>query len=161
MIFMKFKIWVISGVQLGHLTSTVKSLIWKQIAWDLYKSIAFLMLVLGKMLPSQMNLGIFHNLPKTTPKPTNSSLNRNVPTSSTLPPNYSIWAKGSTSQLFFWTLRGSAAPLGLKTLFWEPGRLGNHDFHEIWDFGHFGCSGEPPIPHCEIFNFKVNDMGPI
>ena len=55
----------------------------------------------GKMLPSQMNSGIFHNLQKTTPKPTNSSLNRNVPTSSTLPPNYSIRAKGSTSQSFY------------------------------------------------------------
>ena len=68
---------------------------------DLYNSIAFLIFYPGEILPSQVNLGMFHNLRKTTSKHINTSLNRNVPTSSTLPPNYSIRAKGSTSQLLY------------------------------------------------------------
>ena len=52
----------------------------------------------GKIPPSKMNLGIFHNLEKTTPHPIKTSIILEVPTSSTLPPNYSIRAKGSTSQ---------------------------------------------------------------
>ena len=48
-----------------------------------------------------MNLGIFHNLGKTTPHPIKTSIILKVPTSSTLPPNYSIRAKGSTSQSLY------------------------------------------------------------
>ena len=34
-------------------------------------------------------------------------------------------------------------------------------FHEILDFGHFGCSAWSPNLHCEILNLKANRMGPI
>ena len=98
MIFMIFQILVTSGTQGGHLPLTGKSSYEFQMGWEYAQTIDLLMLDPGKIPPSKMNLGIFHNLEKTTPHLTKTSIILEVPTSSTLPPNYSIRAKGSTSQ---------------------------------------------------------------
>ena len=55
----------------------------------------------GKIPPAKTNSGISHNFGKTTSHLTKTSIILKVPTSSTLPPNYSIRAKGSTSQSFY------------------------------------------------------------
>ena len=52
----------------------------------------------GKIPPSKINLGMFHNSGKNYLQTYKMSLRWNMSTSSALPPNYSIRAKGSTSQ---------------------------------------------------------------
>ena len=48
------------------------------------------------------------------------------------------------------TLRESAAPLASKTLFSKPGRLENHDFHDLFDFGHLGHPRLAAIPDVDL-----------
>ena len=101
MIFMIFQNSTKMPSQVGHQPGTGKFARGIEIGWEQAQTIDLLMLDPGKIPPSKMNLGIFHNLGKTTPHPIKTSIILKVPTSSTLPPNYSIRAKGSTSQSLY------------------------------------------------------------
>ena len=84
----------------------------------------------GKIPPSKMNLGIFHNLGKTTPHPIKTSIILKVPTSSTLPPNYSIRAKGSTSQSLYFETWAEKPFFGARAAWKSWFSLFFSDFHQ-------------------------------
>ena len=110
----------------------------------------------GKIPPSKTNLGILRNSQKTTSNVIKRWVFSKVPTSSTPPPNYSIWAKALRVTLNI--ARQRSAP-GSKSVFWEPERLENHDFHDFSDFHQNAQPDWSPTRNWEILQRNRNETG--
>ena len=103
-----------------------------------------------------MNSGISHNLGKTSK---NKQKGQSFSKCQLAPPCPRITLREKALRVKYLNIARQRSAPGWKTVFREPGRLENHDFHDFSDFHQNAQPGWSPTRNWEILQRNRNETG--
>ena len=103
-----------------------------------------------------MNSGISHNLGKTSK---NKEIVQSFSKCQLAPPCPRITLREKALRVKYLNIARQRSAPGWKTVFREPGRLENHDFHDFSDFHQNAQPGWSPTRNWEILQRNRNETG--